>query len=1079
MKTTALQRARLLLCLLCLVAVAGTGCKSRQAKIARFHERAEAHFKAGDYNKAEIEFINVLRLENREVPEVIRKLGLIYEAQGKLAKAYAFLEKAKTLLPDDLELRAKLARVYLANRAFTNALDEIAFVLDKQPAHQEALGILPDTAYDTNSLAMVRQRLEALRPQAENTPAFHIALGKLHYNTREFAKSLAAYSRALELNPKSASAHWGAGGAYLSLTNQAKAEEMFKAAEALTPVRALQRLNYARLKILSGDAAAGRKILETMVEKAPDYLPALNQLATLSLAETNFTECASLVEKVLLQDSINFDAMMLNARLRLAEGKTAQAIEQLTKLIETYPGAVMAYFHRAVAHVVNNQPDQAIRDLKQITSVSPDYADAVFMLADLQIRANDPASAVVGLTAFLERYPNAARAQFLMARAYHALARSDDAMAICRPLAEQWKNEPQVPLLAGVIARQQKKNAEARAFFERTLQIAPDHLAALNQLLRMDVDDQDWDGALKRLQGPMARQPQSAELNLMLGVVYEAKGDHAQAEAVLLKATDFKPESGAAYQALAKLYLKTKQPAKAVAILEKCVAANPKNLDAFLLKALIHEQNKEYDKARLAYEQILEVNPNVSSVQNNLAYLLSERLGETDKAFELAQAARKMNPNDPALADTLGWLHYKRGEYAAALPLLTESAQKLATEPEVQFHLGLTAYMMGQEKVAQTALQTALQATNAFAGRVEAQERLALLAIDATKPDSTTAAVLQKALTERPNDPVAAIRLGAIHEQAKAWDKARQTYEKALETNPKLVPVISRLANLYAEPLKDSRKALELAGQARDLAPEDPNVAYLLGRVAYQNQDYTRAISLLRESALKLTGQSEVLFDLAWGNYSVGNVPEAVANMQAALKAQPAWSRADSAKQFLAMTDLASDPAKAVAAAAQVQQILKEQPDYVPALMAGALIYRQQNNLDAAKQAAERALARFPTFTPANRLLALLHLQNPPDYAKAHEHALKAREAFPADAEVARALGITTYQRKDYRQSVQLLNQSAAKLPNDADVFYFLGMGHYQLKEHPECKAALTKALLLEPNAPMAAAARKLLSELQ
>jgi uncharacterized protein HemY len=69
----------------------------------------------------------------------------------------------------------------------------------------------------------------------------------------------------------------------------------------------------------------------------------------------------------------------------------------------------------------------------------------------------------------------------------------------------------------------------------------------------------------------------------------------------------------------------------------------------------------------------------------------------------LAQKAREANPNDPGIADTLGWIYFKKGIYATALDLLKESNEKFKGQnPTVLYHLAhahdKTAPRRGQEK---------------------------------------------------------------------------------------------------------------------------------------------------------------------------------------------------------------------------------------------------------------------------------------------------------------------------------------------------------------------------------------------
>src|SRR6185295_3295871 len=64
-----------------LIVVSGIGC-SREAKKNRYLERANRYFQAEQYEKAEIEYLNVLRL-NPQNPVAVTGLGLICFEQGR------------------------------------------------------------------------------------------------------------------------------------------------------------------------------------------------------------------------------------------------------------------------------------------------------------------------------------------------------------------------------------------------------------------------------------------------------------------------------------------------------------------------------------------------------------------------------------------------------------------------------------------------------------------------------------------------------------------------------------------------------------------------------------------------------------------------------------------------------------------------------------------------------------------------------------------------------------------------------------------------------------------------------------
>ena len=92
---------------------------------------------------------------------------------------------------------------------------------------------------------------------------------------------------------------------------------------------------------------------------------------------------------------------------------------------------------------------------------------------------------------------------------------------------------------------------------------------------------------------------------------------------------------------------------------------------------------------------------------------------------------------------------------------------------------------------------------------------------------------------------------------------------------------------------------------------------------------------------------------------------------------------------------------------------------------------------------------------------------------------MKAREALPDDADVAKTLGIVVYQRGDYKRAAQLLQESSEKRTADAELYYYLGMARYQLKEKSESKRALRQAVELNASPRFIEEARKVLAELK
>src|SRR5207244_3772507 len=116
---------------------------------------------------------------------------------------------------------------------------------------------------------------------------------------------------------------------------------------------------------------------------------------------------------------------------------------------------------------------------------------------------------------------------------------------------------------------------------------------------------------------------------------------------------------------------------RAIATLNETVKVEPNTPAAFLLLGQIHQQQGDDNAARTDYEHALAVAPTYAAAANNLAWLLSEKFGDNARAFQLAEMANKVAPDEPHVEDTLGWLLVKRGDYQRAVTLLKDAVEKL------------------------------------------------------------------------------------------------------------------------------------------------------------------------------------------------------------------------------------------------------------------------------------------------------------------------------------------------------------------------------------------------------------------
>ena len=1060
---------------LTLAATLITAC-SKEAKKTRFLAEADSYFKAGDYDKAKVSYLNVLQLDPQNTL-AFERIGAMWLEGGTPLRAAAFLARASELAPKNDQNRIRLAHCHVAVGQFADANKEALKVLEQVHDSGDAIVVLTEAVRSKEDIQIAEEQLEKY-PKKDDI-SFHLASANLLLNSGNVAAAENALRQALTVNPNSSAAHMAMGDLYLLKKDQKRAGEEFKKAAELAPVRSMERLKYAAFMSAAGDKEETRRISTEMTRQAPDYLPGWTLLAELAYKDKKYDEALSLLENVFSRDPEYVDGHRLESQVMLAKGDTKKAVEILERLDQTYPDTPLIKYELARTYLKNNNMNQAKVVLDQAISRNPNYADAILLLADINLRSGHGEAVIEPMTRLLKRNPESRSAALLLAAAYGSLDRFDDAAVITGEQARLAPRDPQAQMALGLTLRQAKRNDEARQAFEKAAELAPDSLWPADQLVELDLLEKHFDAARQRIHRQFQKMPDSPAAHFFEGKILAAEEKWDSAEAELQKALQLDPNLSNAYDLLVQTYLATNRLPQAVNQLQAQLSKNPNNASAIMTLALLYERTNDFAKARDAYERLISIDPNFISALNNLAYLYADRLNDLDKAYGLARKARQLQRDDPAVADTFGWVLSKRGEYQLALPILQESAAKLPDSPEVQFHLGMTAYMMGQTDLARVALQKAASAAKDFPGKEESKRRLALLKSGAGVSPELSTSQLEGMTKEQPNDVISQMRLGEAYEKQGASDKAAAAFEQALKLNPRLAAAITKLAQLYAGPLHNKEKALTYAKKARELTSGDPQVTSILGKVAYQSGNLAWSYSLLQEAARQRQNDSPILHDLAWAAYGLGKVNEARDAMQKVLTNSPDSFQGADAKKFLALTELNENPKKLMAAEAEVQKERMSDPEYLPALMAQAALDEQRGQIKPATQIYTGILGRLPDFAPAQKGLATLYAQDPSATATAYDLAAKARQALPDDAELAELLGQLSYEKKEYQRAIQLLQESARTKSLNANSLFYLGMSQVQIRQKTEAQGVLNQALLAGLQEPFATEARRALADIE
>ena len=146
-------------------------------------------------------------------------------------------------------------------------------------------------------------------------------------------------------------------------------------------------------------------------------------------------------------------------------------------------------------------------------------------------------------------------------------------------------------------------------------------------------------------------------------------------------------------------------PKKALSELNTLMAKASKQPDANQLlpdilyqRAMVYDKIGERDKAIADLRRQLEISPDSTSGMNALGYImLSSPKYDLNKAFKLIQAAYQVDPENPAINDSLGWAYYLKGDAETALPYLQYAFEQYP-DAEVASHLGEVLWKLGKHE---------------------------------------------------------------------------------------------------------------------------------------------------------------------------------------------------------------------------------------------------------------------------------------------------------------------------------------------------------------------------------------------
>ncbi len=1040
---------------------------SKEAKKERALGSAAEFFEKGDYAAAEIEFKNTLKADPGN-SEAVKHLGLIRENQGASYEAAGMLTYAKEKLPLDDLVGVNLAKAMLGLGFVQDSRKELMAILDRTPADGEALVLLAESSLTPEWMEECEQRI---KKSGKKTSSTRLASTLLDLRRGAMEKGEATVEEVLASDPKSARAH----ALKASILNSKKQPEAalaeLKIAADLAGTRSNESIAYARMLMSLERRDEAVAYLNQITTDTPDFLPAWAILGQIAVIDKNDELATKHFMTVLSKSPIDTTCAMMQAEIFIRGKQADQAVELLEKVSAALPSRPQIEFALAKAYLSADKVAKAAGASDRVLAVAPEFKDAAILRAQIHLQDGKTAEALSLLEAIQKREPKEATSRELLIQAYRMVGRNDEAVALLREKADGDAKTPGARVELGRLLGAQGKLDEARSIFEGALETFPDDLTVVSNLASIDLRQGKSDAALKRLGDFIAAHPDSSEAyTFKASVELELKNPGA-AEKSLAKAIELKADNAPAYAILLQMKSGVGQEAEGLAILDGYLKAFPEDLQALLQRGYLLQQLGRKEDARAVFSALIEAKPEFAAAYNNLATLELEGFNNLELAAGHARKARALDLTQPAIADTLGWIEWKLGNFAAALPLLTEAAEKMPESTEVLYHHAMARYSMGQAAEATAAFKAVLANQADFPEKADAQKYLTLLE-ESGKATIADLEDLKKRIADNLKDVMAQLQLAALFARSERPQEALEAYQAAFTANPAIPAALVGQARLYAGPLNSPENALKAATAARELAPRDTQVLAALGAAKLLSGADEEAYGLLKDASAVLESDFAVVYDYARAAYSLGRILEARTAM--ARVASSAAPESDDAKNFLLLTD--AEALKQPAIAAEVEKSLAKNPRNVAALML-------RGSLDAAAGKNPEAtylevLKLHPRFDPARVRLAGIYIKDPAKLDQALQFATEARSRMTDDPELTRIFAIANYRKGDFKYAAQLMSEISIKRPLVPDELLVLGMSLANTKQPEKAREILGQAISAGLAEPAASQAKEALAKL-
>jgi tetratricopeptide (TPR) repeat protein len=256
--------------------------------------------------------------------------------------------------------------------------------------------------------------------------------------------------------------------------------------------------------------------------------------------------------------------------------------------------------------------------------------------------------------------------KLLYAQALYATGRRPQGKALLEELLAE-ENPPLVVLTEFAQREGAREPERARGYLEQVIAKQPTHAGALRLLAQLDLAAGRSHEALARIDKAAETGPLTPAMILLRAQILAADKDYVHAEEEARRAFAAQPNLPGALELLASIYVVQNRLDEAIASFQEAEKVGALPVPGQQLLARLHNAAGHRAEAKALYEKVLAARSDLPGAKNDLAWLLAEEGNDLERALSLAQEAQQAEPENAEIADTLGYVYYRKGLFDPAL----------------------------------------------------------------------------------------------------------------------------------------------------------------------------------------------------------------------------------------------------------------------------------------------------------------------------------------------------------------------------------------------------------------------------